>query len=146
MSRTCHFIRNYPFSCIIIAAIWVLCLIPIPETPLDNVSMIDKWTHVVMCGGLCIVIWAEYLWRHHAIKKRKVLLGTFLAPVLMGGLLEILQATCTGGRRSGEWLDWLADGVGVIAGGLIGILLAACRATARRGKPAGGNCKTDGRR
>lgn len=146
MSVACHFIRNYPFSCIIIAAIWVLCLIPIPETPLDDVAMIDKWTHVAMYGGLGAVIWAEYLWRHHDIKKRKVLLGTFLAPVLMGGLLEILQATCTGGRRSGDWLDWLADSIGVIAGGIIGILLAACRATARRGKPAGGNCKTDGRR
>lgn len=146
MRKVFHFLRNYPLSCLVTAAIWVLSLIPIPETPLSRVALIDKWTHVAMYGGLCIVVWAEYLFRHRGIKKRKVLVGAFLAPFLMGGLLEVLQATCTGGRRSGEWLDWLADGIGVAAGGLIGMLLAACRARARRANPAGGSCRTGGRR
>ena len=30
----------------------------------------------------------------------------------MSGLIELLQAYCTGGRRSGDWMDFLANSVG----------------------------------
>jgi hypothetical protein len=30
----------------------------------------------------------------------------------MSGLIELAQAYCTGGRRSGEWLDFLANSTG----------------------------------
>ena len=42
----------------------------------------------------------------------------------MGGLIEIVQATCTGGNRRGDILDWVADSIGVILGQIIGIPLA----------------------
>ena len=48
----------------------------------------------------------------------------WLIPIAMGGIIEVLQATCTGGRRSGEWLDFVADGIGSTLALLIGILLA----------------------
>ena len=127
--------RRYPYSTALIVLIWVLCLIPVfPETPLDNVSMIDKWTHIVMYAGLCLVIWGEYLWRN---KKRRpnwnrLFLFGFMAPALMGGVIELAQAYCTFGYRSGEWLDWAADTIGAVVGAIIGMLLAACRAKARR--------------
>ena len=54
-------IRNYPLSSLLIVAIWVVCLIPIPETPLSDVNLIDKWTHFVMYGSLTSVIWFEYI-------------------------------------------------------------------------------------
>lgn len=60
----CHFIRKYPLSLLICVAIWILCFIDIPETPLDNVSLIDKWTHIVMYLGLCLVLWWEHLRAH----------------------------------------------------------------------------------
>jgi hypothetical protein len=41
----------------------------------------------------------------------------------MGGLVELAQAYCTGGRRSGEWLDFLANSLGVCLGVLIGLFL-----------------------
>ena len=50
----------------------------------------------------------------------------------MGGLIEIVQATCTGGNRSGEWMDFLADGIGVVLSLLIGILLATCLSKRKR--------------
>jgi len=43
----------------------------------------------------------------------------------MGGLVEIVQATCTGGRRSGDWLDFAADAIGVAAGLFIGLIIKA---------------------
>ena len=42
----------------------------------------------------------------------------------MGGIIEIVQATCTGGNRSGDVLDWVADTIGVMLGQIIGIPLA----------------------
>ena len=60
-------IRNYPLSSLLIVAIWVVCLIPVPETPLNDVNLIDKWTHFVMYGSLTSVIWFEYIRR----KKRQ---------------------------------------------------------------------------
>ena len=121
----CHFIRKYPLSLLICVAIWILCFIDIPETPLDNVSLIDKWTHIVMYLGLCLVLWWEHL-RAHADIYTKVwtTIGGCLFPMLMGGVIEILQAYCTGGRRSGDWIDFLADAVGVLLAQLICIPLA----------------------
>jgi len=47
-----------------------------------------------------------------------------IAPVIMGGLIEIVQATCTNGVRNGDVTDWIADNIGVVIGQLIGIPLA----------------------
>lgn len=119
-----HLIMSYPVSCFYIIFIWILCFSNIPETPLDNVSFIDKWTHVAMYAGTCSTIWYEYLRKHDKINKMRVFMLAWMAPVIMSGLIEILQATCTDGRRSGDWLDFAANTVGVTMGAAIGILLA----------------------
>ena len=131
----CHFIRKYPLSLLICVAIWILCFIDIPETPLDNVSLIDKWTHIVMYLGLCLALWWEHL-RAHAYIYNKVwaTIGGCLLPMLMGGVIEILQAYCTGGRRSGDWIDFLADAVGVLLAQLICIPLARRLAKRHKGR------------
>ena len=116
--------KKYPVSLLLIAAIWVLCFIDVPETPLDDVSLIDKWTHVAMYGVTCGVIWLEYLLRHRRISPRRLFAFAFAATIIMGGVIELLQAYCTGGRRSGEWLDFAADAAGVILAACAGTLLA----------------------
>lgn len=116
--------KKYPVSLLLIAAIWVLCFIDVPETPLDDVSLIDKWTHVAMYGVTCGVIWLEYLLRHRRISPRRLFAFAFAAPIIMGGVIELLQAYCTGGRRSGEWLDFAAGAAGVILAACAGTLLA----------------------
>lgn len=121
-----YFLTKYPLSCLLIMAIWVVCLIPIPETPLSEVRLIDKWTHVVMYLVLSSLLWIEYLRAHVRVVKSRVVLGATLAPLLMGGLVEIVQATCTNGVRNGDWIDFLADAVGVAVGQIIGIVLARC--------------------
>lgn len=112
----------------------------VPETPLDNVAFMDKWTHLVMYGSTCAIIFIEN--RRHDIEKpghdkpksmRRLLFYSWLLPVLMSGLIEILQATCTGGRRSGDWLDFAANTAGATIGVVTGILLAKCLSTCRRG-------------
>ena len=123
-------IKKYPISWLFIATIWVLCFIDVPETPLDNVSLIDKWVHIAMYGGTCSVIWLEYLFKHHRLSPRKLLVFAVIAPIVMSGVIELLQAYCTGGRRSGDWMDFAANSIGVILGAGVGILLAWWRAKA----------------
>lgn len=119
-----HIVKKYPLSCLCVIVIWILCLVPIPETPLSNINMIDKWTHLVMYGGWCGVLWIEYGFHHHTINKKRAFLYVFIFPILMGGAIEIVQQYCTGGNRSGDFIDFVADAIGVALGALIGIPLA----------------------
>ena len=117
-----RFVREYPLSLLCILLIWALSLTPFfPETPFDDVQFIDKWTHLVMYGGTCSVIWMEYLRSHHRIEWRKVVLLALAGMILLGGLMELLQAYCTT-TRSGEWLDFWADTVGVLLGNGVGLI------------------------
>ena len=127
-----HLTSNYPISCLYMAFIWVLCFMDVPHTPLDNITLIDKWTHILMYAGTCATIWYEYLRRHDSIVRARVFLLAWLAPLVMSGLIEILQEYCTGGRRSGDWLDFAATAIGVTLGSVIDILLAEYRARKRR--------------
>jgi len=116
------YLKRYPLSHFVAAVIIVLSLAPFPEMPrLENITLIDKWTHMVMYFGLSITIWWEYF-RHHrdSVSWMRIIIGTFILPALFGGLMELAQAyltTC----RSGEWFDFLADSVGSAIAFLIGL-------------------------
>ena len=119
-----QYVRKYPFSLVCFVIIWVLSLTPIfPETPFDNVQFADKWTHLVMYGGTCGVLWIEYLRSHTIYNKVKLFLWAWVAPIVMSGVLELLQEYCTGGRRDGDWLDLLANAIGVTLAALFGMVL-----------------------
>lgn len=134
-----HLVKAYPVSAFYILMIWILCFASIPHTPLDNVSLIDKWVHIAMYGGTCATIWLEYI-RQHRLKRntamhivtptdkpdlnwRRLLTLAWLAPIMMSGLIELLQAYCTGGRRSGDWLDFAANSIGATLGALVGLVV-----------------------
>ena len=116
-----HFIGKYPLSCLCVAAIWVLCFCTPPHTPLDQVAFMDKWTHLVMYGGTCSVMWIEYLRCHRRPSLKRLFVFDWLAPVLMSGVIELLQAYCTGGRRSGDWYDFAANTTGAVIGAIVGL-------------------------
>ncbi|MBQ8463663.1 MAG: VanZ family protein [Prevotella sp.] len=119
-----HFIKKYPFSLLCIALIWYLSIwfMPPEEMELPSINFLDKWTHLVMYGGTCSVIWIEYLRQHRTLDGERLFFWAWLMPTLMGGLIELVQAYCTE-TRSGEWLDWLADGVGVTIATGIGLVI-----------------------
>ena len=116
-------IKKYPYSILVAIVIICLSLLPIPEIPkAENVPFLDKWTHMVMYGGLCLVIWYEYLRSHGSINVFRITLFGYLCPIAMSGLLELAQeylTTC----RSGEWLDLLANATGATLSYLLGWLV-----------------------
>lgn len=128
-----HFIKKYPFSCVCIALIWILSLLPFfPETPLDNVDFIDKWVHVVMYGGTFTVLWIEYIRKHDPADYEKLFFWAWLLPIAMSGVLELLQEYCTGGHRNGDWLDFAANATGVTLAAIIGLLILCFQAKCRK--------------
>lgn len=116
-----RFIRRYPLSLLVIAAILFLSLFNPPKTKLDSISFIDKIAHVCMYGGLEIVIWFEYLRHHTGLNRIRMVLLGIVVPIALGGAMELAQALLTE-NRSGEWLDLFADTVGVIVGTAVGYL------------------------
>ena len=117
------YIKKYPCSCLLVLVIWVVCMIPIPETPLDEINLIDKWTHFVMYGILTITIWWEYRRGHeNARRAQRLWIGGVVCPVVMGVLVELAQAyltTC----RSGDWVDALCNSLGVLLGVIVGLFI-----------------------
>lgn len=113
-------LRKYPLSEITACVIVCLSLFPIPEIPqAENVPFMDKWTHMVMYGGFCLVIWFEYLRTHKTVSARRITGYGYLCPVIMSGLLELMQEYLTD-CRSGEWLDLLANTTGATLAYLAG--------------------------
>ena len=120
------YIHKYPLSVVCIVLVWGLSLTPFfPETPLSKVKFIDKWTHLVMYGGTCLVIWWEYRRKHGQPNYRRLITWGWLALVLMGGVLELLQEYTTT-TRSGDWLDFAANTLGATLGSVIGFLMIKC--------------------
>ena len=130
MSITQHILTKYPFSYIIVIGTWILCFMTVPETPLSSVRFIDKWTHSLIYLVLGISISLEYLRKTKHASPQFIVVWVWLIPIIMGGLIEILQSYCTNGNRSGEWLDFFADAIGSTIAVLIGILLVRYRAKA----------------
>jgi len=117
------YLRRYPLALLVALAIVLLSVLPIPDVKVGvQVPLADKWTHMVMYGVLTLVIWFEYCRSHRQLSAGRLLLFAFLGPVVMGGALELVQAyltTC----RSGEWMDFAANTIGVCLGTVGGLLM-----------------------
>lgn len=118
------YFRRYPITFLLAFAIVLLSLLPVPDVRMTvEVPLMDKWAHMVMYGVLTLVIWLEYIKAHRQMRGRRLLLLAFLAPIAMGGVLELMQAyltTC----RSGEWLDFVANSIGAVVGAGCGLLVS----------------------
>lgn len=121
-------LRKYPLSTVCIMAIWYLSFFTVPKTEIGEVPFIDKWVHIAMYGMTWGVVWAEYLYRHKVVDRKRTAIFAFFLPILMSGAIELLQEYCTGGRRGGDWFDLLANTVGIALAAI-----GACIFASRRG-------------
>ncbi len=107
-------LKDYILTTIVSVVIVVLSTIPIPENPpLGDVPLIDKWVHMVMYGVLSFVMWTDRAVLGKRPIPRSYWWAMLLYPILLGGLMELVQAhltTC----RSGDWIDFEADAVGAL--------------------------------
>ena len=111
-------LRHYPLTLLTVVAILLLSLLPLPEMEIaEDVPFIDKWTHMVMYGGLTLVIWFEILRAHSHPSAVRLFICAFLLPVLLGGTVELIQPFC---NRACELLDFVANSTGVVLSTFLG--------------------------
>ncbi len=113
------YIKRYPLSLLVVAAIFYLSFFTPPETDMKSIPYIDKVVHICMYGGLCFMVWVEYLYRHRDLCWRRIIPFGILLPIAMSGCIELLQEHCTE-NRGGDWMDFLANSTGVVLATLVG--------------------------
>jgi VanZ family protein len=115
-----RFIKGYPFSILLILVVTYLSLMNPPKLNFHLFQGWDKVVHFCMYAGLSGVIWLEYLVKHRKMKIKllRAIIGPIIVPVLFGGFIELCQHYFTR-SRSGDWMDFFANTVGVITASLI---------------------------
>lgn len=106
-------LRHYPITTLWFIFIYIVCLMPVPETPLNHVIGIDKFVHLGLWLVASLIIWFEYSRAPQRYKPRRPLLLTVMLPILCSGSIELLQAYATT-CRSGDWFDFLFNSAGVL--------------------------------
>lgn len=115
-----NYMKKYPLAILTFLAIVVLSLYPFEEVqPLPDIPLADKWAHMVMYGGWCMVIWFEHVRQNAKTNLPQMVIWGMLFPTATGGLLECMQA-CLTATRNGEWIDFAANTIGVGLGNLTG--------------------------
>jgi len=118
-----YLLKKYCLTILVLLIIFVLCFMKTTSLPAVQVRNFDKAVHLLMFLCLSGVIFFDntrYL--RFSITKTRMFLGTFLFPVALGGLIEIMQADFTT-YRTGDWFDFLFDGVGAVIGWGIAMLI-----------------------
>jgi VanZ family protein len=106
-------IRAYWKSIIVCIVILYVSLVRDPGIHLPTFVGADKWVHLIMYTMLGAV--ATYDSIRFQLSGWRLWLVATLLPILFGGIIELVQEQWFA-PRSGEWIDWLADGIGVIIG------------------------------
>ena len=110
-------LKRYPLSIIIIGVILFLSFFNPPETPLNEVTNIDKVLHFIMYFGFCTVLWFEYFRSHAQSSTMRLILWAIIAPIVFSGLIEVGQQTLTP-TRAADWRDLLFNALGCLAAAL----------------------------
>jgi VanZ family protein len=108
-----RFIRGYWKSIVVCIGILYVSLVRDPGIHLPTFVGADKWVHLLMYALLGAV--ATYDSIRIQLSGWRLWLVATLLPILFGGIIELVQEQWFA-PRSGEWIDWLADGIGVIIG------------------------------
>ena len=114
-----YYLKKYPLTLLIVVAIFYLSFFKPPQTDMQEIPGLDKLAHICMYGGLCLLLWIEYLRIHSTINRIKMLVGGILLPILLSGVIELMQSYLTE-HRGGDWLDLVANISGVILAALVG--------------------------
>ncbi|MDR0733159.1 MAG: VanZ family protein [Dysgonamonadaceae bacterium] len=113
-------LKKYRLSLVFIAVITALCFINPSEVPSKlRMTNFDKAAHFLMFLGLSGSIFFDTSYHlTQKVRGRLIFGGSFLFPVVFGGVIEIAQEYLTA-TRSGDWRDLLFDAGGILCGCLV---------------------------
>ena len=105
MSDKTNFYFQIIGSFSVVVLLTYLHLMQAPSMDLTNLNQVDKLAHVLM-------FFLTMMWFMYVIPKpHQLLVGVSL--ILFGLVLEYIQMNFLPDRTF-EWLDWIADGIGVV--------------------------------
>jgi VanZ family protein len=88
-----------------------------------TLTVFDKLAHALMFLGVSgVIFFDDTRYFRQTTTLRRIFFGSFLFPVFFGGIIEIGQEYATS-YRSGDWVDFLFDVMGIAAGFLICLLI-----------------------
>ena len=113
MNSLVRFVKRYPWSLVVVAAILFLSFFKPPQQDFVPVTNIDKLAHFCMYAGFCSVVWLEYFFSHKAVSRRRVIIGAVVGPILFSGLIEVAQGYMTS-YRGMDFYDLIFNTIGVV--------------------------------
>ena len=119
------FFRCYWRGTLVSLAIIYLSLAPpsgLKKIPIPTVEGLDKLAHFLMYLGLTVVCVLDIRFSKKIISNKVKIIYCILFPLLLGGIVEIIQWKFTT-YRSGNWFDMLANMLGIAAGYFLMLLL-----------------------
>lgn len=104
---------TYWRSLLVICIIAYGCLLRKPPYTLPPIENGDKWAHWLVFMVLTLVL----LWdsKKAGLQSRRMWVLAMVFPVVYGGFIEILQELYFY-PRTGDWVDWLYDTIGMLIG------------------------------
>lgn len=116
-----HYLRRYPLSLLLILAVIYLSFFKPPTDSLIAFPYMDKLIHACMYFGISGMLWVEFLRTHRrkAAPLWHAWVGALLCPILLGGVVEVLQEHCTT-YRGGDWWDFVANATGASLASMLG--------------------------
>ena len=121
-----RYVFQYKFSILLAIVIALLSLAPASSFPIDSIwyiPHIDKIVHILMYASLGFVALMESRCSRNC---HGLNLLTLLAILLASGLIEVLQATVVLSRGA-QWIDLLANFLGLVSGYLAFLLIGRFR-------------------
>jgi len=116
-----YYMKKYPISLLIIAiVIYLSFFTPPSDIFLSKIPHFDKIVHFGIYFVMSGALWFEFLRNNRNNRKPMyhAWIGGFLAPVLFGGVVEILQEQYTV-YRGGDWFDMIANTTGALLASLL---------------------------
>ncbi len=123
MSELLYFFRKHWISIPLCLMILYLCFMDTQSLPKVEVSDFDKFVHFIMFLTVSGVIFFENTsYFRKKISMWKIINFSFLFPTIYSGLIEIGQEYLSP-TRTGDWIDFLFDGIGALLGMVICLLI-----------------------
>ena len=130
------YVIRYKFSILLAILIVLVSLIPsssMPDSSLFSIRFLDKIVHFSLYAFFVFVALLESRCRLQCIRFHLLLIMIIF---IMSAVIEVLQATVVA-TRSAEWLDLVANFLGLFAGYIAFRIFKSLGIGSPRGKPRG---------
>jgi len=123
MKEILFFSKKHWMSIPLCLIILYLCFMDTEPLPKIRISNFDKFVHFIMFLTVsCVIYFENSAYFRRRISSWKIINFSFLFPVMYSGLIEIGQEHLTP-TRSGDWMDFLFNGIGSFSGLTICLLI-----------------------